>query len=292
MDLQDHAAFEPPLLESAVQPDHGQLDDVSRAALNRHVDRLSLSSAAYGGVGSAPSQELREIAPPMQQGLDVALLGRFPLRLLHVDLDLGIIGEVALDEAVGLLLGEARALGQAVAAHAITQSKVDHLGHAPHLPRDLIEGHLEDGGRRAGVDVLPPAEGGQQPLVPGDVGQDAQLHLGVVCCQEPPALLGDEGAADATPLLGADRDVLEVRVAGTEPPRDRPRLVVRGVHPPRLRVDQRGQGVRVGGLQLAQVAVLQDELDDRMLPPQLLQHAGRGGVVARFGPGDPFRRQP
>ena len=48
MHLQDHAALESTLLEGAMQPDHGQLDDVGRAALDGHVDGLSLGSTPLG----------------------------------------------------------------------------------------------------------------------------------------------------------------------------------------------------------------------------------------------------
>ena len=68
----------------------------------------------------------------------------------------------------------------------------------------------------------------------------------------------DEGRPDAAPLLGADRDVLQVRVGARETPRRRRGLVEGRVQAAGLGVDQLGEGVEVGALQLGELAPLLD----------------------------------
>ena len=80
------------------------------------------------------------------------------------------------------------------------------------------------------MEVLTGAERLDEPLVAGQVRHDAHLDLRVVGRHERVvALADDEELADATPLLGADRDVLEVRLGGAEPARGGDGLEVRGV---------------------------------------------------------------
>jgi hypothetical protein len=69
------------------------------------------------------------------------------------------------------------------------------------------------------VNVEPVAEGLLQLRIDvGDMGEHAQLDLAVVGRDQLVALLGDEGLADLAAFLGADRDVLQVRVGGGQPP--------------------------------------------------------------------------
>jgi hypothetical protein len=100
------------------------------------------------------------------------------------------------------------------------------------------------------MDVLSGGEGLQEGWVSGQVGQDAEFDLGIVCREEPPAWRGDEGLADSPSLYGADGDVLEVGVAARQPSRRRAGLVVGGVDPSRPGMNQERQGVDVGGFQL------------------------------------------
>ena len=103
-------------------------------------------------------------------------------------------------------------------------------------------------------------EGPDQRRVAREVGQDAQLDLRVVGRQEPPAgSPGHERLADLPAVLGADRNVLEVGVAGAEPARRRHALVERGVDPAVVGVDQAGQGVEIRALELGELAVLQEQ---------------------------------
>ncbi len=67
------------------------------------------------------------------------------------------------------------------------------------------------------MDVELAVKGGDQRRILRDVGEDPQLDLAVVGRHQAPARLGDEGAPNRLPQLGADRDVLQVRVRRRQP---------------------------------------------------------------------------
>src|SRR5690606_39301840 len=93
--------------------------------------------------------------------------------------------------------------------------------------------------------------GRERASVRGQLGPDAQLDLRIDGGQQPEAGRRDEGLADAPSLGGADRDVLQVRVAGGQTPGGGDRLVITGVDAPGARVDLLRQAVGVGALELA-----------------------------------------
>ena len=120
--------------------------------------------------------------------------------------------------------------------------------------------HAEHLGGGALVDVLARAE--RVAGTPGPrekCARIAQLDLRVVG-RRPAACPGSatNACADAPADLGADRDVLEVRIARRQPPGRGDRLVERRVQAPGRGVDQRRQRVDVGPLQLRQRAVVDD----------------------------------
>ncbi|MNQ55969.1 hypothetical protein D3C85_700790 [compost metagenome] len=131
------------------------------------------------------------------------------------------------------------------------------------------------------------AEGIQQTFVLGQVGHDAQLDLRIVRRQQFVAGGGDERLANAPALGGADRDVLQVRIAGRQAPGGRHRLVIRGVDAPGARVDLLRQAVGVGALELAQGAVLHQHLGQfEVLLGQFGEHRFGGGGLALGGLAD------
>src|SRR5256885_15315377 len=75
------------------------------------------------------------------------------------------------------------------------------------------------------MDVFSPRKGLAQLRLARDVSEDPQLDLRVVGRDELPAGLGGEGGPDLAPELRSDRDRLQVRVRGREPPRRSDRLV-------------------------------------------------------------------
>jgi len=103
------------------------------------------------------------------------------------------------------------------------------------------------------------------------------------------SLPGHEGLADAASLGGAYRDVLQVGIRRGEPPGGGHCLVVGGVNPSRIGVDQLRQLVGVGGLELAHAAELQDQPRQREVQRQLLQHRLGGGGLSLGSAG--FHRQ-
>ncbi len=81
----------------------------------------------------------------------------------------------------------------------------------------------------------------------------------------------------------ADRDVLQVRVGGREPPGGGHRLVEGGVDAAGLGIHELGQSVDVGRLQLLHRAVVEDPARQLVDERQLLEHVLGGGGGARLG---------
>ena len=72
--------------------------------------------------------------------------------------------------------------------------------------------------------------------------------------------VGDEGAADLAAFLGADRDVLQVRLGGGEAAGGGGGERVAGVHPLGLRIDVVRQRVGIGRAQLGDLPPVEDLL--------------------------------
>ena len=113
---------------------------------------------------------------------------------------------------------------------------------------------------------------------------DAQFNLGVVRRHQLVALRGHEGLTNAPALFAADGNVLQVWLRGRQPAGGRHCLVIRGVNPAGAMVNQFRQSVGVGGFQLAQASVFQDQPGQGMFVGQLLQYrlCGRRGAFRGF----------
>ena len=170
-------------------------------------------------------------------------------------------------------------LRQPVGGQAVGQPVVHRLDPAAHLHGDLAGRHAEDPGRRLGVEVMAGGERLLQRGVAGQVGHDPQLDLAVVGGEQRLVAAADhEALPDPAALLGADRDVLQVRVGGREPPGGRDHLVVGGVDPAVL-VSHRDQRVH-DALQPGDVPVAEQVLQHRVagLGEQAGERLGVGGV--------------
>src|SRR3989449_9229168 len=137
--------------------------------------------------------------------------------------------EVVSDVALRLLLVDLRRLREPEGRDAVEDREVGALGDRP-LERRPLRGRDPDPLRgRAPVDVLTTPERLDDRRIAREMGEDAELDLGVVGGDEPPALRRDERGADPPAQLGPDRDVHEVRVLRGEPPGRRHELVARRV---------------------------------------------------------------
>ena len=126
------------------------------------------------------------------------------------------------------------------------------------------------------MDVLAGAVGVEQERVLGEVGHEAELDLRVVGGHEQVAGGGDEGGADLAAEGGADGDVLQVGVGGGEAAGGGADLVEGGVDAA-FGVDELREGVEVGGLELGELAVFEDEGGDGVVLGELFEDVLRGG---------------
>ena len=100
------------------------------------------------------------------------------------------------------------------------------------------------------------------------MGQDAEFDLRVIGREQFPAeLAGDERLADLAAVLGANRDVLQVRVARTQAAGRGHDLIERRVNSAVLGMNECGQGVEICPFEFRQAA--------------LLDHQARQGVKRR-----------
>src|SRR5690606_23609918 len=106
------------------------------------------------------------------------------------------------------------------------------------LVGDLLQRYSEHLGGGGTVDIAAGGKGGEQALVAGQVRHDAQLDLRVVGRKQLVAGRCDEGLADTPALLGTHRDVLQVGIGRRQPAGGSDRLVVGGVHPAGVGIDQ------------------------------------------------------
>ena len=141
------------------------------------------------------------------------------------------------------------------------------------------------------MEVCALAECRDQVLVTGEVGEQAQLDLGVVAGQEHGALGHGEGLAHAMAQLRACGDVLQVGVGAREAPRGGHRLVEGGVDAP-VAGHERRQRVEVGGLDLGALAVLEHLGHDRVVGGEVAEDLGIGGVEAALGALEPVGGEP
>ena len=115
-----------------------------------------------------------------------------------------------------------------------------------------------------------------------EVGEDAQLDLGIIGTQQLPALLGQKRLANPARKLGAHGNVLQVWVAAGQAPGGGDRLVEIGVHSAGFSFHQQWQGIHIGALELAEDAVLQHQGHHRMVGFEFFEH-GRVGAPTGFG---------
>ncbi len=201
--------------QAPVEVDHRDLDEVGGGALDDAVDGGALGEGAAVGVVRG---DVRDLAAALEHRLDIAVALGLGDALFEEGRDAGEALLVAVDDLRGLGVGDAEAPSEAEGGDAVDDAEVDHLRAAALVLGDLLERDAMDLGGDGGVDVLPFEEGLDERGVARQMGEDAELDLGVVGGDEDMAGVGDEGLADVAADLGADGDVLEVGVAGAEAP--------------------------------------------------------------------------
>ena len=112
------------------------------------------------------------------------------------------------------------------------------------------------------------------------MGEQAELDLRVIGREQDVARLGDEGGADAASKFGADGNILEIRIGGRKTAGGGSSLAEGSVQASGGGIDERGQRVDVGGLQLGELAVVEDHAGDGMLFGEIFQHVDSSGNCA------------
>ena len=191
------------------------LEDVGGGALDRHVDGVALGGRADLAVAAV------QTPAPAGGGRTSSSRRRSRARVVERAVDEGAhareAGEVGVDELLRLLARHADVLRQRERRLPVEQRVVDDLRAAPQLVRAR-------GRCRRRTPSAPCGRGCPRRCVNAsisacvarEVRQHAQLDLRVVGRDQHVAGLGDERAADLAAELGADRDVLQVRIAAAQ----------------------------------------------------------------------------
>src|SRR5204862_7860618 len=104
MHLQNHAGRKTTLLEGRPDAHHRDLDQVRRRPLQRRIGRQALAHRAYVVVALL---ELRHVAAPSEQCLDIALRTSLSDGTIEPRADAGEPREILLDELLRFILGDA-----------------------------------------------------------------------------------------------------------------------------------------------------------------------------------------
>ncbi len=277
MHLQQHPRPHVVVPQRTVHAQHRDLDDVGGAALDRRVERHSL-----GHLPPLPvvAGQIGQITAPPQDRRGVAVLARLVDDLPQVVADPAEPGEIGVHLRLGVLGGDPQLLRQPVGRQAVGQPVGHRLDPAPQFVVDLADRHPESPGGDIVMQILTGAERLDEPLVAGEVRHDAHLDLAVVGRHQlRVAAADDEDLPDPAALLGANRDVLQVRIGRGQPAGGRDRLVQRGVDPPIVR-NGLHQTVH-SGLQPGGIAMFQQVLQEGVLGllVKRLQRLGVGGVT-------------
>ena len=134
--------------QAVIDPEHGQLHDVRRRALDGHVQRHTLAEGALDEIGGF---QLRQRPAAVVQRLHIALLLGPGHHIVHILPHAGEGGEVALHVVLGLRHRHMDVLAEGEGGHAVHDAEVHCLGAGAHLVGDLALRHMEHLCRRDGV---------------------------------------------------------------------------------------------------------------------------------------------
>src|SRR5206468_3181354 len=126
------------LSQGSGDTDHRDLDQVRCRALEGRVSGGALTECSDVVVAVL---ELRNVAPPSEQCLDIPLLARLRDSSVEPGPDASEAGEVLLDEPLRVILGDAELAGQGERPLPVDRGEVDRLGAGTHVRRDLVVRH-------------------------------------------------------------------------------------------------------------------------------------------------------
>ena len=217
----------------------------------------------------------------MHEGFHIALVTGPFHHLLHILPHAPVGVKIPLHVRPGLRHGYADVLCQGEGGNTVHDTEINRLGAGAHLRCHLGRVHMEHLRRREGVEILPGQKCLPHHLIPGHMGQEPQLHLGVVRVHQYMTRRRHEHAPDPAAHLRPGGNILQVRLRGGQTPCGRHRHLEAGTDAA-VGVNDLQQAVGVGAFQLGVLSVLQNIRHDGRLPAQLLQHIGVGGP-AGFG---------
>ena len=158
MHLKNHLALYSFVVESLIDANHSQFDDVCRTTLYGCVDGIALCITTNGGILTI---DVGKIATTMHKGFYITVLLCGFFTLLHVGLNLWEGAEIAVDELFGFAAFDVQTLCQSKNSDAIYNTKVGTFGLGA-----LVSCHLVD---RLFIDLC---SGGSVNVVPFYKGFD------------------------------------------------------------------------------------------------------------------------
>ena len=108
VNLHQHPRREIGFLQPAIHRQHRPFDDVGGGTLHRRVDGGTLRRLSELRISSA---DVRQIQPATEYRLDITPLGGLAAGVVHVCLDAGIAGKIAIDITFGRATLDAQLLG-------------------------------------------------------------------------------------------------------------------------------------------------------------------------------------
>ena len=130
MNLHYHTRAETGFFDVAVDVDHRQFDDVGSGALQRGIDGVTFGITAHYRVARI---DVGEVAFASHKGRDKSTLFRALDLLVYVFADVGIAGEVTVNELLSLGAWDTQAFRQSECRYAVDDAEVGSLGIAAHV---------------------------------------------------------------------------------------------------------------------------------------------------------------
>ena len=283
MDLKHHLEGQIFPIDTLLNADHCNLDEVGCRALHRGVYRHAFRHLAFHAVGTVNA---RDVAAAARKGFHIAVLVGVCLGVVDKLLHSLIHAEIPGDKVPGLGHGDFQVPRQAESRHAVEDAEIHHLGVATHVCGNRIQFHPVNGGGRAGVNIDSFLVTFDKGGVAAQVSQHAELNLRVVHRQDDIVrILGNERGTNLFAQIATDRNVLQVGISAGKATRSRTPLDKAGVNPFCFRVHQSREHRHVGTLHLLEFAVLYDGKNDgvRRTDGKFLQHGGVGTAFLDFG---------